>query len=165
MTLNNLKPASGSTHKEKRIGRGTGSGHGGTSTRGHKGDKSRSGSRTKRNFEGGQTPIQRRLPKVGFKNFARQEFVPVNLSRLVELSEQFGATISLDDMRKADIFRRGEWVKVLATGALKGAVHVTAHAASAKAVEAIQAAGGTLTLVPAYAVAADSDGSVTTVNA
>jgi large subunit ribosomal protein L15 len=150
MELHSLKPASGSIKKDKRIARGQGSGHGGTSTRGHKGDKARSGSKTKRHFEGGQTPIQRRLPKVGFKNINRVEYVPVNLSQLQYLADKLRVSeITMELLWQQDMYRRGELVKILAHGELTTKLSVVAHAASEKAKAAIEAAGGSLNLVNA----------------
>ena len=148
MELSNLRPASGSVKSRKRIGRGQGSGHGGTSTRGHKGDQSRSGSKVKRGFEGGQTPMQRRLPKRGFKNINRVEYVPVNFTLLEELSKRIGTTtFSVDTFVTNGIAKGTEKVKILANGTLTSKLDVTAHAISATAKSAIEAAGGSVTLV------------------
>jgi large subunit ribosomal protein L15 len=145
MNLSNLKPAKGSVKTSKRIGRGTGSGKGGTSTRGHKGAGSRSGTTTKVGFEGGQMPLQRRLPKVGFKNPNRIEYVGVNLDVLQKLSEQFSvATIDLDTLKQHGLVSRNDLVKILGRGELKAKVEVKAHAFSATAQKAIEAAGGTI---------------------
>ncbi len=144
MKLNNLKPAPGSTHSRRRIGRGPGSGLGGTSTRGHKGAKARSGYSRKIGFEGGQMPLQRRLPKFGFKNINRISYQPVNLSTLQALAEKGITTIGLDEMRAAGLFKRGQMVKVLAKGKLTAKIDVTAHAFSASAEAAIQEVGGTV---------------------
>lgn len=148
MELHNLKPAKGSTKNPKRIGRGQGSGHGGTSTRGHKGQKSRSGYSRKRAFEGGQMPLQMRLPKRGFKNINRVEYVAINLKRLQEISDKFNLTsIDLDSLVTNGIVKKTEKVKILANGELNCKLAVTAHACSAKAKEAIEAQGGTINLV------------------
>ena len=148
MDLHNLKPAKGSTKKPKRIGRGQGSGHGGTSTRGHNGQKSRSGYSRKRAFEGGQMPLQMRLPKRGFKNINRVEYVAINLKRLQEISDKFNLTsIDLDSLVANGIVKKKEKIKILANGELNCKLAVTAHAYSAKAKEAIEAQGGTINLV------------------
>ncbi|MFI3264921.1 MAG: 50S ribosomal protein L15 [Rikenellaceae bacterium] len=143
MELNNLKPAKGSTHHQKRIGRGAGSGHGGTSTRGHKGAQSRSGYSRKLGFEGGQMPLQRRLPKFGFKNLNRVEYKAINLSTLEELSTKTGATeITLDVLISAGFVQSKDRVKILGNGAVTKAMTVKAHAFSGSAESAIVAAGG-----------------------
>ena len=148
MELHNLKPAKGSTKKGKRIGRGQGSGHGGTSTRGHKGQKSRSGYSRKRNFEGGQMPLQMRLPKRGFKNINRVEYVAVNLKRLQEISDKFNlTTIDIEALVSNGIVSKKDKVKILANGELNCKLAVTAHAYSANAKSAIEAQGGTINLV------------------
>ena len=145
MNLSNLKPAEGSTKNRKRIGRGTGSGRGGTSTRGHKGAGSRSGNTSKVGFEGGQMPLQRRLPKVGFKNPNRVEYVGVNLDVLQKLSEQYSvASIDFDTLKEHGLVSRNDLVKILGRGELKAKVEVKAHAFSATAQKAIEAAGGTI---------------------
>ena len=145
MNLSNLKPAEGSTKNRKRIGRGTGSGRGGTSTRGHKGAGSRSGTTTKVGFEGGQMPLQRRLPKSGFKNPNRVEYVGVNLDVLQKLSEQYSvASIDFDTLKQHGLVSRNDLVKILGRGELKAKVEVKAHAFSATAQKAIEAAGGTI---------------------
>ncbi len=145
MNLSNLKPAEGSTKNRKRIGRGTGSGRGGTSTRGHKGAGSRSGTTTKVGFEGGQMPLQRRLPKIGFKNPNRVEYVGVNLDVLQKLSEQYSvASIDFDTLKEHGLVSRNDLVKILGRGELKAKVEVKAHAFSATAQKAIEAAGGTI---------------------
>ena len=143
MNLSNLKPAAGSVKTRKRIGRGPGSGRGGTSTRGHKGAKSRSGYKHKVGFEGGQMPIQRRLPKFGFKNINRVTYKAINLSTLQELAETKSLNkIGLEELRSAGFVSASQLVKVLAKGALSAKVE--AHACSKKAEEAIVAAGGTV---------------------
>lgn len=148
MELNNLRPAKGSVKSRKRIGRGTGSGHGGTSTRGHKGDKSRSGSRLKRNFEGGQTPMQRRLPKRGFQNINRVEYVPLNLAELEKLVKKTGtSTLDVQALTNAGVAAQSARIKVLGNGKLTAKVNITVHAISASAKAAIEALGGTVELV------------------
>ena len=148
MELHKLKPAKGSTKSKKRIARGQGSGYGGTSTRGHKGAKSRSGYSRKRAFEGGQMPLQMRLPKRGFKNPNRVEYVPLNLSRLQAISEKFNSKeISLDMLVDNGIVGKNDLVKVLAKGEIKDSLKVTAHAVSEKAKEAIESKGGSVTLI------------------
>ena len=148
MELHNLKPAKGSIKKRKRIARGQGSGHGGTATRGHKGDKSRSGHKYKRNFEGGQMPIQMRLPKRGFKNPNRVEFVPINLGRLQEISDKYNVnTIDLETLVKHGIVGKNDKVKILARGELQSKLSVSVHACSAAAKEAVEAKGGSVNLV------------------
>lgn len=148
MELSKLRPAAGSVRKTKRIARGQGSGHGGTATRGHKGAQSRSGFKNKRNFEGGQMPIQMRLPKRGFKNPNRVAFVPINLERLQEMAEKFNTdTIDLDFLHANRIIRRRDKVKILGTGELNTKISVTAHACSTSAKEAIEAKGGTVNLL------------------
>lgn len=143
MNLSNLKPAAGSTKSRKRIGRGEGSGMGGTSTRGHKGAKSRSGYSSKFGFEGGQMPLQRRVPKFGFRNPNRVEYAPINLSTLAEVAESLGITeISINDLVVAGKIHKNSLVKILGNGEIKTALKVTAHAASASAKEAIEKAGG-----------------------
>ena len=145
MNLSNLKPAAGSVKTRKRIGRGPGSGRGGTSTRGHKGAKSRSGYKHKVGFEGGQMPIQRRLPKFGFKNINRVTYKAINLSTLQELAETKSLNkIGLEELRSAVFVSASQLVKVLAKGALSAKVDVQAHAFSKKAEDAIVAAGGTV---------------------
>ena len=145
MKINTLKPAAGSTHSERRIGRGPGSGLGGTSTRGHKGAKARSGYKKKIGFEGGQMPLQRRLPKFGFKNINHVEYQAVNLSTLQTLADNGITTIGVAEMRAAGLVKAGELVKVLGNGTLTAKVEVTANAFSKSAEAAIVAAGGTAT--------------------
>ena len=148
MKLSNLKPAEGSTKKDKRIGRGEGSGHGGTATRGNKGAQARSGYSHKIGFEGGQMPIQRRLPKYGFKNPTRVEYAVVNVSALQALSETTGsATITIDDMVVAGLVRPTDLVKVLGNGELTAKLDVTAHAFSKSAIAKIEAKEGTTTVL------------------
>lgn len=145
MKLNNLKPATGSTHSRRRIGRGPGSGLGGTSTRGHKGAKARSGYKQKIGFEGGQMPLQRRLPKFGFKNINRVEFQAVNLTSIQKLADKGVTTIGMAEFVAAGLASKGQLVKVLANGTLTAKVDVTANAFSASAKEAIEKVGGTAT--------------------
>ena len=145
MKLNTLKPAAGSTHSERRIGRGPGSGLGGTSTRGHKGAKARSGYKKKIGFEGGQMPLQRRLPKFGFKNINHVEYQAVNLSTLQTMAENGITTIGVAEIVAAGFAKAGELVKVLGNGTLSAKVEVTANAFSKSAEAAIVAAGGTAT--------------------
>ena len=148
MDLSNLNPAVGSTTRSTRIGRGPGSGKGGTSTRGHKGAKSRSGYKQKIGFEGGQMPLQRRLPKWGFKNINRVEYKAINLSVLEALAaEKELKKIGLDELRAAGFINRKQLVKILANGTLTHAIAVEANAFSAAAEKAITEAGGTATKV------------------
>jgi large subunit ribosomal protein L15 len=145
MNLSNLKPAEGSIKNRKRIGRGTGSGRGGTSTRGHKGAGSRSGTSTKVGFEGGQMPLQRRVPKVGFKNPNRVEYVSVNLDALQELADKHAVNvINFDTFREHGLASKNDLVKILGRGELKAKLDITAHAFSATAQKAIEAAGGSI---------------------
>ena len=147
MELHNLKPAKGSTKKDKRIARGQGSGYGGTATRGHKGAKSRSGYKRKRAFEGGQMPLQRRIPKRGFKNVNRVNYVAVNVERLQALSEKHSVdTFDLENLKKLGVIKGRDLVKVLGSGELTTKLNVTAHAFSASAKSAIEAQGGTATV-------------------
>ena len=147
MELHNLKPAKGSTKKDKRIARGQGSGHGGTATRGHKGAKSRSGYKRKRAFEGGQMPLQRRIPKRGFKNVNRVDYVAVNVERLQALAEKHSVdTFDLESLKKLGVIKGRDLVKVLGSGELTSKINVTAHAFSASAKSAIEAKGGTATV-------------------
>jgi large subunit ribosomal protein L15 len=143
MDLSELKPAEGATKKEKRIGRGQGSGRGGTSTRGHKGAGSRSGNSRKRGFEGGQMPLARRLPKFGFTNPTRVEYKGLNLDALQALADKYKlAAIDPDVLRRNGLIARNDLVKILGRGELKGAIEVKAHAFSAAAKAAIEAKGG-----------------------
>jgi large subunit ribosomal protein L15 len=145
MNLSNLKPAAGSTKTRKRIGRGPGSGLGGTSTRGHKGAKARSGYKNKIGFEGGQMPLQRRLPKFGFKNINRIEYKAVNLSTLQLLAEEKNLSkIGLDELVNAGFISSSKRYKILSKGELKATIDVEAHAFSKTAEAAIIAAGGTV---------------------
>jgi len=143
MNLSNLKPAAGSVKTGKRIGRGTGSGLGGTSTRGNKGAKSRSGYSSKRGFEGGQMPLQRRVPKFGFKNINRIEYKAINISTLQELADSKNLTvITPETFVEAGFISAGHKVKILGKGTMTAKLEVTANAFSASAVAAIEAAGG-----------------------
>jgi len=145
MDLSSLKPAKGSVKQRKRIGRGQGSGFGGTSTRGHKGAKSRSGYSKKVGFEGGQMPLQRRVPKYGFKNINRVEYKAINISTLQELAEKRNISdIDLDTLNKAGLISKNDKVKILGNGELKTAVNVKAHAFSKSAIEAIEAQKGSV---------------------
>ena len=148
MKLHTLKPSEGSIGREKRIGRGEGSGHGGTSTRGHKGAQSRSGYSRKLGFEGGQMPIQRRLPKFGFNNPNKVEYKAVNLATLQALSEKTGlSAITVDTMIENGLVARKDLVKVLGNGELTVKLDVTAHAFSKSAVAKIEAEQGSTTLI------------------
>ena len=143
MKLNNLTPAAGSRGREKRIGRGEGSGHGGTSTRGHKGAQARSGYSRKTGFEGGQMPIQRRLPKFGFTNPNRVEYKAINVDVLELIATENNlSVITLDAIREAGYAGRNDLVKILGNGTLTKAVAVTANAFSKSAIAKIEAAGG-----------------------
>ncbi len=145
MELHNLKPAPGSNKSNKRVGRGPGSGFGGTSTRGHKGAKSRSGYSHKVGFEGGQMPLQRRVPKFGFKNINRVEYKAVNLDALEALAAATNLTkITVDDLRQAGLVSKKALVKVLGNGSVTKALEVEANAFSKSAEEAIKATGGTV---------------------
>jgi len=144
MELSNLKPAKGSTKGKKRIGRGQGSGYGGTSTRGHKGQKSRSGYSRKTGFEGGQMPLQRRVPKFGFKNINRKEYKGINISTLQELAEKRKLKeISVEILIEAGLVQKNTLVKILGNGELKTKLNVKAHSFSKSAVAAIEALEGT----------------------
>ena len=143
MELHNLQPAVGSNKQKRRIGRGPGSGKGGTSTRGHKGAKSRSGYKKKVGFEGGQMPLQRRVPKGGFKNFNRVEYKAININVIVALAEKLGLDkVGVAELQQAGLVRKNQLVKILAVGTVERKLTVEAHAFSAKAQEAITAAGG-----------------------
>ena len=152
MELNNLRPAEGATKNRKRIGRGTGSGRGGTSTRGHKGDKARSGAKEKRHFEGGQSPVHRRLPNRGIQNINRVDYVALNLSQLEKMAQHAagsgqGDTMNLEYLQAAGIAKTTEKIKVLGNGKLTSKVNITVHAISASAKAAIEAVGGSVQLV------------------
>jgi large subunit ribosomal protein L15 len=145
MNLSNLTPATGSVKTRKRVGRGSGSGLGGTSTKGHKGQKSRSGYSKKIGFEGGQMPIQRRLPKFGFKNVNRVEFKAINLDTLEALAQASKLTrIGLEELRDAGFISKSALVKILGKGTLTSKIEVAANSFSKTAEEAIVAAGGTV---------------------
>jgi large subunit ribosomal protein L15 len=145
MDLSNLKPAKGSTKNKKRIGRGQAAGTGGTAGRGHKGQKSRSGYSRKTGFEGGQMPLQRRVPKFGFKNINRKEYKGINVSTLQELADSKKITdIDVDVLIEAGLARKNSLVKILGDGELKAKLNVKAHAFSKSAVTAIEAAKGTV---------------------
>ena len=144
MNLSNLTPAEGSIKTRKRIGRGTGSGLGGTSTRGHKGQKSRSGYSKKIGFEGGQMPIQRRLPKFGFKNINRIEYKAINLDTIQQLADaQQLKKIGVEELINAGFVSSSQLVKILAKGTITSSLEIIAHAFSKTAEEAITKAGGT----------------------
>jgi len=146
MTLNNLKPASGSVkNQSKRVGRGQGSGKGGTATRGHKGAKSRSGYSRKVGFEGGQMPLQRRVPKFGFTNINRKEYAGINLHKLQELVDngKIKDTVTLDVLIENRLAGKNDLVKILGNGELKAKLNVTVHKFTATAKAAIESAGGT----------------------
>ena len=148
MKLHNLKPAAGSTHSRRRIGRGPGSGLGGTSTRGHKGAKARSGYKRKIGFEGGQMPLQRRVPKAGFKNINHKEYFAVNLSTLQALAESKGLNkIGIEELKAAGVLSGTKLVKILGNGELKAKIDVEANAFSKTAEEAIKAVGGNTTII------------------
>lgn len=149
MNLSNLKPAKGSVKSEgKRLGRGQGSGKGGTSTKGHKGQKAISGYSKKIGFEGGQMPLQRRLPKFGFKNPFRKEYKAVNLSTLEDFAEKTGTTsIDVQTLVKAGLVSKNSLVKILGNGSLTKKLDVKAHAFSSKAKEAIEAQQGTVDII------------------
>lgn len=148
MDLSNLKPAKGSTKNKKRIGRGQGSGTGGTATKGHKGQKSRSGYSRKTGFEGGQMPLQRRVPKFGFKNINRKEFKGINISTLQELADARKVTdIDVELLVESGLARKNSLVKILGNGEVTSKLNVKAHAFSKSAVKAIEAAKGTVEVV------------------
>lgn len=148
MDLSSIKPAAGSVKKNKRLGRGTGSGKGGTSTRGHKGAQSRSGYSAKRGFEGGQMPLQRRVPKFGFKNINRLEYKAINLDVLQELLHAQGTeVIDIDYMKQHGLISRNDQVKILGRGEFTTKVEIKAHAFSASSVAAIEKAGGKATVI------------------
>jgi large subunit ribosomal protein L15 len=145
MNLHNLQPAVGSVKTEKRIGRGTGSGMGGTSTRGHKGAKSRSGYSRKNGFEGGQMPLQRRLPKFGFKNVNRVEYKAINLGTIQDLATSANLSkVGVEELRNAGLISKKHLVKILSNGTITSKLTVEAHAFSKSAEEAISALGGTV---------------------
>ena len=145
MDLSNLKPAENSTKKRKRVGRGQGSGKGGTSTRGHKGQKSRSGYSRKIGFEGGQMPLQRRVPKYGFTNISRKEYKGINIETLEKLAEKRGlTTIDIDTLVDAGLVKKNTLVKILGDGTLTKKLEVKAHAFSKSAIAAIESVEGTI---------------------
>ena len=145
MDLSNLKPAEGSVHKDRRLGRGEGSGKGGTATRGHKGQKSRSGYKRTFGFEGGQMPLQRRVPKHGFKNLNRREYKAINLSVLEELSEKKNLSkVDLQTLIDAGLVSGKDLVKILGNGKLTRKLQVSAHAFSESAKKAIEALDGSI---------------------
>lgn len=148
MDLSNLKPAAGSVKTNTRYGRGEGSGKGGTSARGHKGAQSRSGYSRKIGFEGGQMPLQRRVPKRGFKNVNRVEYRVFNLDHLQAIAEKLNTTtIDVDLLRSANYIKKSDVVKVLGRGEISTKIDVTVHAASATAKAAIEAAGGAVNII------------------
>jgi large subunit ribosomal protein L15 len=148
MKLHNLTPSSGSLGREKRIGRGEGSGHGGTSTRGHKGAQSRSGYSRKLGFEGGQMPLQRRLPKYGFNNINRIEYKAINLSTLQNLSEKLGVNVfTIDTLIEAGLVSKNDRVKILGNGTLSVKIDVSAHAFSKSAIAQIESLQGKITKI------------------
>jgi len=143
MNLNNIKPAAGSTHSQKRIGRGQGSGYGGTSTKGHKGQKSRAGYSQKIGFEGGQMPLQRRLPKFGFNNVNRKEYRAINLDTIQALADAKNITdITKDVLVENGLAKKSEIVKIMGRGELKSGVSISADKFTKSAEEAISKAGG-----------------------
>lgn len=145
MKLNTLKPAEGSVKSKKRIGRGQGSGKGGTSTRGHKGAKSRSGYSRKVGFEGGQMPLQRRVPKFGFRNPNRVEYKAINLSTLQDLVDKTKSeVVNVELIVNNGLAGRNDLIKILGNGELKSKLEVTAHAFSSSALKAIEAVGGSV---------------------
>ena len=148
MSLNNLQPAKGSIKHSKRVGRGAGTGKGGTSTRGNKGAKARSGYHQKIGFEGGQMPIYRRLPKFGFKNLNRIEYVGINIDTLNALAESKNiADFNVEVFRQNGLISGKDRIKILGRGELNKAINVTAHAFSAAAKQAIEAKGGVATVI------------------
>lgn len=148
MNLSNLKPAEGSVKHSKRVGRGQGSGKGGTSTRGHKGAKARSGYSRKVGFEGGQMPLYRRVPKFGFKNINRVEYVAINIDTLNALSEAKQIeNFDIDVLKQNGLISGKDRVKVLGRGELNAKINVTAHAFSASAKKAIEDKGGVVTII------------------
>lgn len=148
MELHELKPAAGSIKKRKRIARGQGSGRGGTSTRGHNGAKSRSGYSKRRGFEGGQMPLQMRLPKRGFNSPNRVSYVALNLAKITSICEKYGVdSISIEWLLEQGMIKKTDKVKVLANGSLEKPVAITAHACSASAKKEIEEKGGSINLV------------------
>jgi len=148
MKLHELRPAKGAVHKEKRLGRGEGSGHGGTSTKGNKGGQSRAGYKRKRAHEGGQMPIQRRVPKRGFKNANRIEYKVFNLGQIDQLAEKYSISeFTLENLYTNGLIGQTDRVKVLGNGELKSKITFKVNAISEKAKQAIEAAGGSVELV------------------
>lgn len=148
MRLESLKPAEGSTRNRKRVGRGQGSGRGGTSTRGHKGAQSRSGYSKKTGFEGGQMPLQRRVPKFGFKNINKIVYKPINLDGIQKLSEDKGLSeINPQVLRDNGLAGKNDLIKVLGRGEIKAGIKITAHKFSNSAQQAIEASGGTVAII------------------
>lgn len=148
MKLHQLRPAKGATHKEKRLGRGEASGHGGTSTKGNKGQQARTGYKSKMAHEGGQMPIQRRLPKRGFKNPHRVEYAVFNLGQIEQLSEKYNLQeVSADTLYVNGLIKKTDIVKILGNGELKAKLSFKVNAVSEKAKSAIEAAGGSIELV------------------
>ncbi|MCU7549523.1 50S ribosomal protein L15 [Chitinophagaceae bacterium LB-8] len=148
MKLHNLKPAKGAVHKEKRLGRGEASGHGGTSTKGNKGQQSRTGYQRKMAHEGGQMPIQRRVPKRGFKNINRVEYKVFNLGQIEQIAEKYGIQeFSLENLYMNGLINQTDRVKVLGNGELKNKYTFKVNAISGKAKEAVEAAGGSVEIV------------------
>jgi large subunit ribosomal protein L15 len=148
MDLSSLKPAKGSIKKEKRLGRGQGSGRGGTSTKGHKGGQSRAGYRTKMGFEGGQMPLQRRVPKYGFSNINRKEYKGINIATLQALAESRNlASIDVQTLAEAGLIAKKDLVKILGNGKLTARLDIKAHAFSKSAKAAIEALQGTATII------------------
>ena len=148
MKLHELRPAKGATHKVKRIGRGDGSGHGGTSTKGTKGGQSRAGYKSKMAHEGGQMPIQRRLPKRGFNNYNRVEYKVLNLGQIEQLSEKYGIKeFSLENLYINGLVAQNDKIKILGNGELSGKFTFKVNAVSEKAKSAIEAAGGSVEII------------------
>lgn len=148
MKLHELKPAKGSVHKEKRIGRGEGSGYGGTSTKGNKGGQSRAGYKRKMAHEGGQMPIQRRIPKRGFSNPHRIEYKVLNIGQLDQLAEAYNLTeFTADNLYEIGAIAKTDKIKILANGELKGKFNFKVHAISEKAKAVIEEAGGTVEII------------------
>ena len=148
MKLHSLKPAEGSTHREKRLGRGEASGKGGTSTKGNKGGQSRAGYKSKKAHEGGQMPIQRRIPKRGFKNINRVEFKIINVGKIDHYAEKYGITeFSLSNLYVNGLISQTDSVKILGNGEIKGSYTFKVNAVSEKAKTAIEAAGGTVEII------------------
>lgn len=148
MDLSKIKPAEGSTKKVKRIGRGEGSGHGGTSTRGHKGAQSRSGYSKKVGFEGGQMPLYRRIPKFGFKNINKVEYKAINIDTIQKLAEERSLTdIDVNVLYQNGLVSKNDLVKILSKGEIKSVVNIKAHAFSKEAIRKIEQVGGTATKI------------------